>query len=312
LLARGDTVRVLARADYPELRALGVDARRGDIADPDTTSDAARGCDVVFHVAAKAGIWGSKAEYEHANVQGTVSVIKACRANGIERLVFTSSPSVVYGGQPIEGGDESLPYPARYEADYPRTKAASERLVLEANEPRLRTVALRPHLIWGPGDTNLVPRIVARARAGKLRLVGTGEAIIDTVFIENAADAHLLAADRLLVNSPVCGKPYFITNGEPGPVKTIINGILRAAGLPEVTQSVPPRVAYAAGSAIENTWRLLGRKDEPPMTRFLAKQLSTAHWFNISAARRDLGYSPKVSIAAGLEKLAESFVQSRR
>ena len=180
-------------------------------------------------------------------------------------------------------------------------------MVLEANGTALRTVALRPHLIWGPDDTNLIPRIVARAKQGKLRKIGDGRALVDTVYIENAAEAHLLAAEKLTQGSPVCGRAYFITNGEPIPVGEIIDGILHAAGLPPEPRSVPPPIAYAAGAMMEAAYRLLRRTDEPPMTRFLAKQLSTAHWFNIGAARRDLGYEPRVSIAEGLKLLARSF-----
>jgi nucleoside-diphosphate-sugar epimerase len=306
-LARGDSVRSLARGDYPELRSLGVETLRGDVADSAAVTEAVKGCDVIFHVAAKAGIWGTRAEFDLANVKGTQVVLDACRKEGIDRLVYTSSPSVVYGGHALEGVDESVPYPLTYEAEYPRTKAIAEKLVLAANGPSLRTVALRPHLIWGPGDTNLVPRIVARARSGQLRRIGSGRALVDTVYIDNAAEAHLLAADRLLPGAPLCGRPYFITNGEPIAVGDIVDGILGAAGLPPVTRSVPPALAYLVGGLTETTWRVLRRSDEPPMTRFLARQLSTAHWFNIDAAKRDLGYAPRVSIAEGLEKLRLSF-----
>jgi nucleoside-diphosphate-sugar epimerase len=233
-------------------------------------------------------------------------VIAACRAHRIERLVYTSTPSVVSAGGDLEGVDESVPYPAHFEAEYPRTKALAERLVLEANGPELRTVALRPHLVWGPGDTQLVARIVARARAGKLRLVGDGKALIDVVYVDNAAEAHLLAADRLEPGSPVAGKAYFISQGEPIPVGAMINAILAAAGLPAETRTVPPRVAWFAGWMLEGLHRVFRPGVEPRMTRFLARQLSTPHWFDISAARRDLGYSPRVSTEEGLRRLAKS------
>lgn len=307
LLARGDSVRSLARGDYPELTKLGVDVRRGDAADLATVLDASKGCDIVFHIAAKAGIWGTKAEYERSNVEATKNVIEACKQNGIDRLVFASSPSVVHAGGGIEGANESLPYPDHYEADYPRTKATAEQLVLAANGPTLRTVALRPHLIWGPGDTNLVPRIVARAKAGMLRKIGDGKALIDTVYIDNAAEAHILAGDRLTPGSPVCGKAYFITNDQPIPVGEMIDRILGAAGLPPEKRTVPAGLAIAGGGLMEAAWRLMGRTDEPRMTRFLAKQLSTAHWFDISAAKRDLGYVPRVSLDEGLKRLKEDF-----
>lgn len=307
LTARGDSVTCLARGRTAQVPLAGVEYLWGDVADTETVVRAAAGCDVVFHVAAKAGIAGTAAEFDRANVQGTESVIEACRRNGIGRLVHTSSPSVVYAGQSIEGGNESLPYPTRFEAHYPRTKAAAEQRVLAANGPVLRTVALRPHLIWGPGDNQLVPRIVARAREGRLRHVGDGRSLVDTVYIDNAAAAHLLAADKLGEGSAVAGKVYFISNGEPVAVGDIIDRIIGAAGLPPVKRSVSPRAAYAIGAVLERVYGAFRPDAEPPMTRFLAHQLSTAHWFDISAARRDLGYAPAVSIDEGVKRLAAWF-----
>lgn len=305
LRERGDAVRSLSRESYPELARLGVEQARGDLADRDAVARAARGCDVVFHVAARAGVWGSHDDYYRANVTGTENVLAACRAHGIGRLVYTSSPSVVFDGRDLEGGDESLPYPAHYEAHYPRTKALAERLVLAANGPALATVSLRPHLIWGPGDNHLVPRIVARGRAGRLRRIGDRPCLVDTVYVDNAARAHLLAADRLVPGGAVAGKAYFISNGEPLPLWEMVDRILAAAGLPPVTRSVPPRAAYAAGILCEGLWTVFRLPGEPPMTRFVARELATAHWFDISAARRDLGYEPEVSIDEGLGRLEE-------
>lgn len=303
LRERGDTVRSFSRQDYPALQRLDVEQIRGDMGNRDAVLRAAEGCDTLFHVAAKAGIWGSAAEFHRANVAGTENVIAACRHHGIDRLVFTGSPSVVFDGTDVEGGDESLPYPTHYEAHYPRTKALAERLVIAANGPDLATVSLRPHLIWGPGDNHLVPRIVAKGRAGKLRRIGTRDCLVDTVYIDNAAAAHLLAADRLAPGSPVAGNCYFITNGEPIPLWEMVNRILAAAGLPPVSGSVSPAVAYAAGMLCEGLWSLLSLSGEPPMTRFVAREMATAHWFDITAARRDLGYDPAVSIDEGLARL---------
>ncbi len=304
LLVRGDDVASLARGDYPELARLGVRLVRGDLADPAAVRRAVEGCDMVFHVAAKAGISGPAAEYRRTNVDGTRNVIAACRAAGVGRLVHTSTPSVVHGGGSLAGADESLPYARHFTSPYPATKAAAERVVLAANDASLATVALRPHLVWGPGDTQLVPRILDRARRGRLRFVGDGRALIDSTYVENAAAAHLLAADRLAVGSRCAGRAYFISQGEPRPVMELVNAILRAGGLAPVTATVPVPVAVAAGAAAELWWRLLRRPGEPPMTRFLARQLGTAHWFDISAARRDLGYRPEVSIDDGLRRLA--------
>jgi nucleoside-diphosphate-sugar epimerase len=305
LLARGDEVRSFSRADYPELRAKGVQICRGDIANFAAVAAAVEGCDPVFHVAAKAGIWGPYHEYHRTNVVGTEAVLAACKLHGIRRLVFTSSPSVIFNGQDMEGVDESAPYPGHYDAPYPQTKALAEQAVLKANGPDLATVALRPHLIWGPGDNNLVPRILDRARKGQLRRIGTKPNLVDSVYIDNAADAHVLAADRLYAGSAIAGRAYFISQGEPLPLWDLVNRILQAGGLPSVTKTLSPRIAYWAGFLMEITYKMLRVKSEPSMTRFLAKELSTAHWFDLSAARRDLGYEPKVSLEEGLTRLRE-------
>ncbi len=306
LVARGDRVRSFARGEYPELEKLGVEVRRGDLCDADAVTAATLGCERVFHVAAMPGVWGAYKKYYRTNVVGTDNVLAACRAQGVERLVYTSTPSVVHAGGDIEGGDESLPYATQYSAHYPRTKAVAERRVLEANDDDLSTVALRPHLIWGPGDNHLIPRILARGRAGRLRLIGNRPNLIDTVYIDNAADAHILAADRLEPSAACAGNAYFISNGQPVTLAEITNGILAAAGLPPVTRRISAPLAYAIGALAELAYGLLRIRKEPPLTRFLARQLSTAHWFEIGAARRDLGYEPTVSIGEGLRRLAES------
>lgn len=309
LLARGDSVRSLSRGHYPKLHALGVVQFQGHLADAAMVNQAVAGCDVVLHVAAKAGIWGPYDDYCATNVTGTENIVTACLTHGVSRLVYTSSPSVVFNGKDQENLDESAPYPDHYDAHYPRTKALAEQRVLAANGPRLATVALRPHLIWGPGDNHLVPRIVARGRAGKLRRLGRYNKLIDSTYIDNAADAHLLALDKLGPGSPIAGKAYFIANGEPVPLWDLVNRILAAAGVGSVTKSVPTKVANMTGWLLETIYRILGKEEEPPMTRFLAKELSTAHWFNLAAARRDLGYQPSVTLDEGLRRLKESFTE---
>ncbi len=291
--------------------ALGVEQIRGDIADPEVVERRSTGCDVVFHVAAKVDPWGAFEPFHRTNVVGTDNVLAAMRRHGVPKLVFTSTPSVVHRGGDLEGVDESVPYPERFEAAYPQTKAMAERAVLAANDDTLSTVALRPHLIWGPDDTNLVPQLVARARAGRLRFVGDGSNLVDTTYIDNAADAHLLAADRLAPGSACAGRPYFITNGEPWPLKKIVNGILGAAGLPPEERSVSLRTCGGRGRGLRAVERLVPFKNGPPMTRFIARNLATAHWFDISAARRDLGYEPKVSLEAGLESLRRWFADRK-
>lgn len=303
LLADGNQVRSLARGDYPELRSIGVETGRGDLLEADAVRAACAGCDVVFHVAARAGIWGSYASYYDANVRGTENVLEACRAAGVSRLVYTSSPSVVFNGADIENADESMPYPDEYLAHYPRTKAVAERLVLRAADAGLKTVALRPHLIWGPRDNHLVPRILARAR--HLRRIGRAEKLVDSTYIDNAAEAHVLAAEALARKPEVVsGRAYFISQGDPRSVWWLIDAILNAGRKPPVRRRVPLRVARLAARGYEAVHGLLRLPGEPRLTRFLVEELTTAHWFDLTAARRDLGYQPRVSIEEGLDRLA--------
>jgi len=303
LAERGDTPVAYQRSAAPDLSAKGIEVRRGDLLDVRALADAAEGCEAIIHCAARAGAWGDRAVYRAINVTGTQNVIDACRNAGIRRLVHASSPSIVHGGGDIEGGDESLPVATAFKAAYPETKAEAERRVLAANHASLRTVALRPHLVWGPGDNQLLPRLVERADAGPLRLPGPDK-LIDATYVENAALAHLLALDALDANPACAGRAYFVSNGEPWTQSRIIAGLLRCTGREAIIRSVPPAVAYAAGAACEALWTLGRREDEPPVTRWSAEQLSTAHWFDISAARRDLGYEPAVSMDEGLRRLS--------
>jgi len=311
LVKTGRKVRSFSRKQYPHLEKLGIEHIRGDLADPEAVSAAVKSCQAVFHVAAKAGIWGSYDEYYRTNVLGTKNVIEACRQHNVKKLVYTSSPSVIFKSYDQEGVDESESYPKNFLSPYPRTKAEAEKMVLEACDDNLLTVSLRPHLIWGPGDNHIVPRIIDRAKKNKLQLVGDGTNLVDTVYIDNAVQAHLLALEKLTPNSPICGKAYFITDHQPMSVSEIMNRILKAAGLPPVRKKIPFPAAYAAGAFTELIYRLLGKKEEPLMTRFLAKELSRAHWFDNTAARRDLGYEPKVSIDEGMKKLAD-WLQGRK
>ncbi|QDU30365.1 3 beta-hydroxysteroid dehydrogenase/Delta 5--_4-isomerase [Anatilimnocola aggregata] len=307
LLARGDRVRALVRRDAPELAAQGADIARGDIRDLASLQAATKGIDAVFHVAAIAGIWGPKQTFWDVNVTGTANVLEACLQNQVPRLIYTGSPSVTFAGGDQQGVDESVPYPEKYLCHYPQTKAVAEELVLDANSPELMTCALRPHLIWGPRDQHLIPRLLERARSGKLRYVGDRTNLIDAVYVENAAAAHLQAADALQPGSPVGGKAYFITNDEPVNCWNWIDELLALAGLPPVKKGISTRGAYLAGTMLEGLWTLLRRTDEPRMTRFLALQLGTSHYFNIAAAKRDFGYEPKISMAEGMRRLKASW-----
>jgi 2-alkyl-3-oxoalkanoate reductase len=304
LIGAGDQVRSLQRSPSPELLALGVDCMRGDISQSDTVYRAAKDCDVVFHVAAKAGVWGCYNEFYQANVVGTENVIDACRAIGIGRLVYTSSPSVVFNGHDENGIDESVGYPPRYLTHYPQTKALAEQRVMAANDASLATVSLRPHLIWGPGDNHLVPRLIQRSQQGRLWRVGDGGNLVDTTYIDNAVEAHLLAAKHLAPGSAVAGRSYFISNGEPMPLWDMIDKLLACANQPPVRRRISATAAYVAGMAFECAYSALGLRDEPPMTRFVARQLATSHWFRLNAAQRDFGYVPQVTVEEGLRRLA--------
>jgi nucleoside-diphosphate-sugar epimerase len=242
-------------------------------------------------------------------VVGTQNVIDACRAHGIGKLVYTSTPSVTHRAtHPVEGGTaDTVPYGEGFKAPYAATKAIAEKAMLAANDADLATVALRPRLIWGPGDQQILPRLVERAKAGRLRIVGGGDNLVDTTYIDNAAQAHFDAFDHLAPGAACAGKAYFISNGEPWPMREVLNALLRAAGAPEVRKTLPFGAAYAVGAVCEGLWRALPLQGEPPMTRFLAEQLATAHWYSMEPARRDFGYVPRVSMAEGMERLRRSF-----
>lgn len=308
LLARGDQVRVLGRRDYPDLATSGVECVRGDVADAQIVSQACAGMDVVFHTAAIAGIWGRWEDYYQANVVGTENIVAACRQHGVGRLVHTSSPSVTFDGADQNGVDESVPYPTKWLAHYPRSKAIAEQHVLTANEPgKLLTCALRPHLIWGPRDQHLIPRLIERAKSGKLRIVGNGNNLVDMIYVENAAVAHLQAADALTAGATICGRAYFLSQGEPVVCWDWINDLLKLAEIPPLRRKISYRAAYAIGGLMEAAYRIAGKYDsEPRMTRFLAAQLATNHYFDLSAARRDFGYQPKINMAEGMRRLAET------
>ena len=303
LVEHGYRVRHLSRRRYPALDTLGIEQATGSLENPLAVRRAVAGCDAVCHVAAKAGIWGNLGDYWRPNVLGTRHVLSACRAEGIPRLVVTSSPSVVFHHGDQQGIDESTPYPNHYESLYSRTKAVAEREALAANSPTLAVCALRPHLIWGPGDPHLLPRLAARARAGRLRRVGPG-GLVDTTCVENAAHAHLVALQRLAPGAPCAGKAYFIANGQPTNLWELVNRLLAAVGEQPVTKTISPKLAYALGVAAELAWSCLRLPGEPPMTRFVARELATAHWFNLAAAQTDLGYHPILPLDTAIARLA--------
>ncbi|MCB0153594.1 MAG: NAD-dependent epimerase/dehydratase family protein [Anaerolineae bacterium] len=309
LLARGDQVTVFARGSYPELAQAGARLIRGDLTDAKAIRDACAGIDVVFHVAAKAGLWGTWDSFYQANVTGTQHVIDACMQQGVPKLVYTSSPSVVFDNHPHRGVDESYPYPDRYESFYAHTKALGEQLVLAVNSPGLLTVSLRPHIIWGPRDTQIIPRLVARAKAGKLVQVGDGRNKVGMAYVEDAARAHLQAADALAVDSPVAGSVYFITQEEPVVLWDFVNEMLARLEVPPVKRQVSLPLARALGGLLEWGFRTFNLAGEPRLTRFLASELAIDHYYDISRAQRDFGFAPQMSLEEGMARTVEYFRQ---
>ncbi|XZE53287.1 NAD-dependent epimerase/dehydratase family protein [Planctomycetaceae bacterium SH139] len=332
LVARGNQVVGLGRRDYPQLADLDCQPIRGDICDLAAVRAAVSQVDAVIHTAAIAGIWGPWERYQQINTRGTENVIKACQELGIRVLVHCSSPSVTFNGDDQAGVDESVPYPDRWLCHYQHTKALAEKAVLQAHRPgQLHTTALRPHLIWGVDDPHLFPRLIQRAKQGRLRIIGGGKNIIDTVHVKNAAAAHLAALDALAAEHAAVesdprkvndqqtvshqavkqetagGRAFFITQDEPVACWEWIEQVLKLAGVRLPRGRVPLPVAWSAGHALEIAYRLRGREQEPPMTRFLAAQLAKDHYFNITAAKRLLHYQPQIKMAEGLAELAAAW-----
>ena len=300
LRGRGDEVTLLQR----RTAAAGFAERLGDIADPATALAAVAGKDAVVHVAARVGITGSWEEFARTNIDGTENLLIAAQTEGVARFVHISSPSVAHHGRALVGAGAEPAAPDRARGHYARSKASAELLAQRANSGSLPVVVLRPHLIWGPGDTQLVGRIVARARDGRLATVGTGAALIDTTYISNAADAVVAALDRA---PHLGGRALVVTNGQPRPVAELIARIVTAAGLEPPSLRVPYRAAQLGGKVAERVWDRTGRDDDPPMTSFLAEQLATAHWFDQRETRQALQWEPQVSLDEGFQHLTDWF-----
>lgn len=305
LRAEGRALTVVSRRPQPELAATGIRVVVGPLHEPTVCAAAVAGTETVFHVAARVGVWGRYEDFYRDNVVATEQLLQAARAAGVRRFIYTSTPSVVFNGRDLAGADESLPLTTDCPSPYPLTKAQAERAVRAAHGPGMATVALRPHLIWGVGDPHLVPRILARARAGRLRIVGEGCNRVDMVHVTNATAAHLAAETALGAtgDGPAGGRAYFITNDEPVVLWDWINGLLTALGERPVTRRISLPAARRLGAMGETVWRLLRLNGEPPMTRFIAEELAKDHWFDLTAAKRDLGYRPAVTMAAGTAEL---------
>lgn len=307
LVKQNHQVVSISRHVYPHLQNMGVRSLPIDLSQKNELEYALEGAEVVFHMAAIAKIWGKRKDFYQTNVIGTQNIIALCRKLGVSRLIYTSSPSVVFGNQDLCGVDESQNFPKRHYCDYAKTKSIAERLVLAANDgDKLCTVSLRPHLIWGPNDKHLIPRVIQGAKKKTLKIVGDGKNKVDVIFIENAATAHILAMEKLLPGSNLCGQSYFLGQEKPVILWDFINQILDRANISPIKKRVSPKVAYALGAAMEKTYSGLGLyKNDPPMTRFLAMQLSKSHYFSHAKAKRDLGDYIKVSLDEGLDRLGE-------
>lgn len=301
LVKRGGHVRSLSRKFYPGLETMGVDQIQGDISDSETVARACEDRTIVYHVAAKPPPWGRYEDYHQTNVVGTQNIIDSCLDQDQSRLIFTSTPSVVHNGKDIEGADESMPYPKKFSCHYAKTKAIAEQLVVKASRKKLKTIILRPHKIWGPGDNQILTRLVARAK--RLKQIGDGKNLIDVTYIDDAADAHILAADKLGEDPDLSGNIYFISQGEPVLAWYIINEFLKAGGCGPVKKSVPFKIAWVAGALLEVVYKFCHLSGEPYLTRFMVEAVSQTNWFKIDAARRDLGYDPQISIDKGLRRL---------
>ena len=308
LLARGYAVRSIGRSPQPELVAKGVEVVCGDLTDATAVSAACEGVDTVFHVAARAGVWGSWESFYRPNVIGTRNVLSACRKWQVKRLVYTSTPSVVFNGDSIPGGDESLPYGKNWLCHYAETKALAEQEALAANSEKLQVVALRPHLIFGPGDPHLLPRVVESVKAGRLRIVGDGSAKVDVSYVGNVADAHLDAFDAL-ERGKGAGQAYFISQGEPVDLWPWLNSILEGLGQPPLTQKIPLPLAYGIGALCEGAWKVLRRRTDPPITRFVAVELAKDHYFDINKAQHELGYRPRVPMNEALKLTIQDLIR---
>ena len=307
LISRGDRVRVLGRNVYPELQALEAECVKGDIRSVEDCASACMGMDAVFHVAALAGIWGDRNLFQAINVSGTRNIIEGCKRRGVPKLIYTSSPSVVFNMRDECGITEKAPYPKRFYNVYSRTKAEAEKMVLASSgRDGLYAGALRPHLIWGPRDNHLLPRLIQRQRAGKLRVVGKGINKVDLTYVDNAAIAHLMACDAISAKR-VSGEAYFISDGQPVELWSWINTFFAKLNLPPVTKRISRGNAYFVGGCMEAAYWLIRKREEPVMTRFLARALSCSHYYDISKSRRDFGYVPVVKNAEGLSKTVEYF-----
>lgn len=310
LLARGDQVVVLGRSKYPEVEAMGAETVQLDITKKEGLQDACTGVDVVFHVAALAGVWGPREHYWNINVEGTRNMLEAAKAAGVKKFVHTSSPSAVWdGGDMAFVTEEDCPYPTSFLTDYPETKAISEQDALKANSEDFAVTAIRPRLIWGPGDPHLIPRMIERH--SRLKIIGDGKNKVGICYVDNAAHAHILAADVLGPNTANAGKAYFVADDQPVVIWEWLNHFMERLGKKPITSKVPRSVAYGLGVVMESVWKLFGIKGEPFMTRFVACSLSANYYYNLKNARADFGYVQLVDPEEGFDKMVDYFKEQQ-
>lgn len=305
LLSRGISVRIVGRNPYPHLQKIGAICYTGSITDMELMQEATKGVDLVFHVAALAGIWGKWRDYYLSNVQGTKTVLAACHQNQVPSLVYTSTPSVVFNGDDLEGVGEETPYATSFLCHYAKSKVLAEKMVLASSASDFRVCALRPHLIWGPGDPHLLPRLIKSGQKKQLKMVGEGNNLVDISYIDNVVHAHLLAAHNLSTSATGSGKAFFISQGQAVNLWSWINDLFVRLDIAPVEKSVPFQLAAGIGGAMELSYKLLHLQGEPGMTRFLAEQLAKSHYFSIEAARNILDYQPVVSTDEGLNKTVQ-------
>ena len=305
---RGDIVSVLGRSKYTSLPD-SIECIQADLRDPAAIMKACEGVETVFHAGAMTGIWGRKKDFHDINVVGSENIIAGCLKNGVKKLIYTSSPSVIFNHDHLENVDESAPYPDSYNCEYPRSKAIAEKMVVNANgRESLLTVSLRPHLIWGPGDPHLIPRIIESAKKGRLMRVGDGSNRVDINYIDNAVEGHILAGDALKPGSPVAGKCYFLNDGESVLLWEWINNLLERLDIPPVHKAISFSTAKTLGSFLEIIYSTFKLSGEPRMTRFVAEQLAKSHYFDITQARKDFNYRPVISVEEGLDRVVSSFL----
>jgi len=306
LVRRGDDVVCLQRRPSAFIGHQNAHEVLADICDAEAVAAAAHGCDAIIHGAARVGIVGSQKEFYETNVIGTSNILQAAELHNISRLVFVSTPSVAHTGDSLIGAPAGEAEIGRSRSYYAESKAIAERTVLNARNEHLAVVAVRPHLVWGPGDTQLVGRIVDRAASGRLAVIGTGDALVDSTYIDNAISAHVAALDALHIGSACDGKAYVVSNGEPRTVNELMRSMCESAGIPFEPRHVSLALGIRLGSLIERLWPLM-RSSEPPLTRFVAEQLGTAHWFDQRAVQQDLGWTPQVSLDEGFQRLTQWF-----